>query len=103
VLGQRPKRTKWEGREMSEPLRGLPYQEAETGIAGLRTDMEAVRVRLGQVEQERDAAIERADAEEQARVEAERRAAAAESRAKFAERDAARAGAERERRHGSNT
>lgn len=67
--------------EQAQTSAATERQEAETVIAGLRTNMEAVRVRLNQVEQERGAAIERAGAEEQARVEAERRAAAAESRA----------------------
>lgn len=53
----------------------------QTEIAGLRTEVEAARVRLNQVEQERDAAAERAGAEERVRVDAGRRAAAAESRA----------------------
>jgi colicin import membrane protein len=67
--------------EKAQTAAATAQQEAETAIAGLRTDMDAVRVRLNQVEQERDAAVARAGAEEKARVEAERRAAAAESRA----------------------
>jgi colicin import membrane protein len=67
--------------EQAQAAAATAQQEAETEIAGLRTGMEAVRVRLNQVEQEGDAATERAAVEEKARVEAERRAAAAESRA----------------------
>ncbi len=67
--------------EHAQTAAATARQEAETEIVDLRTDMEAVRVRLNQAEKERDAAIERAGAEEKARVEAERRAAAAESRA----------------------
>jgi hypothetical protein len=55
-------------------------EQAQAEIAGLRTDLEAARVQLNLLEQERDAAAERVGAEEQARIEAERRVEAAESR-----------------------
>lgn len=48
--------------------------------AGLRAEIDAVRVQLTLVEQERDAAAERAGAEERARVAAERRTGVVESR-----------------------
>jgi len=67
--------------EQAQASAATERQEAQTEIAGLRTEIESAHVRLNQVEQERDAAVERAGAEERVRVEAERRAAAAESRA----------------------
>ena len=53
---------------------------AQAESAGLRADIEAIRVQLTLVEHERDAAAERAGTEERARVAAERRAGVAESR-----------------------
>jgi colicin import membrane protein len=53
---------------------------AQAESAGLRADLEAVRVQLRLVEQDRAAAADRAGTEEQARVAAERRTGAAESR-----------------------
>jgi colicin import membrane protein len=54
---------------------------AQAESAGLRADLEAIRVQLTLAEQERDVAAERAGTEERARVAAERRTGVAESRA----------------------
>ena len=54
---------------------------AQAENAGLRAEIEAIRVQLTLAERERDAAAERAGTEERARVDAERRTGVAESRA----------------------
>lgn len=54
---------------------------AQAENAGLRADLDGIRVQLTLAEQERDTAAERAGTEERARVDAERRTGVAESRA----------------------